>query len=644
MTTEDPRRNFTARKAAEAALAASEARWRTLVTQAPVVILLLEPDGMVITANRTVSGRAVEEVIGRKAYEFLPEAHWGAAERIRREVVGTGMPQRMEYPLDAPDGRRLWIDAQLAPVLDGGAVRSLILVLTDVTPLRESEARWRSLVTQAPAVISQIARDGSVLFINRPLAGRTVEEMIGRPVLDLVGGEAAAIGRAKLAEAFETGERVRFDLSLPTPDGDRVHAQGILAPVVIGGKVQSVISVVTDTTALVRAEAERRALEAKMQQAQKLESLGILAGGIAHDFNNLLTAVIGNADLALGELPPASAARESVEQIQKAALHAAELTRQMLAYAGRGRLSVQRLSIAEVVRDMSQLLGASVSKRHALIFDFAADLPAVEADPAQVRQIVMNLVINASEACGEREGAITVGTAMLPPGVDVAGDVAIGELGPGAHVVVEVADSGAGMDAADLPRIFDPFFSTKFAGRGLGLAAVLGVVRRHGGALRVRSRPGAGSTFTVLLPALEGAGAPPPLGPGSEPPSDWRGAGTLLLVDDEEQVRRTASRMLQAMGFDVVVAGDGVEALARLAEGGGRIRAVLLDLTMPRMDGEETLRSIRATSPGLPVVLCSGYDVLEREGRFADLEFSGFIQKPFRLAELQRSLRRALEA
>jgi signal transduction histidine kinase/CheY-like chemotaxis protein len=418
-------------------------------------------------------------------------------------------------------------------------------------------------------------------------------------------------------------------------DGERTCLSVSGAPILSeSGEILGMRAIVHDVT-------ERKSFEAKMQQAQKLESLGLLAGGIAHDFNNLLAAVLGNAELALAELHPASAARESIEQIEKAGLHAAELTRQMLAYAGRGSMVVQRVSIQDVVRDMAQLLGSSISKRHTFTLDLPEALPAVMADPAQLRQIVMNLVINASEAIGEREGVITVRAAALDPGKDLAGDFGIGDLADGQHVLLEVTDTGDGMDAATLPRIFDPFFTTKFAGRGLGLAAVLGIVRRHCGALRVRSQKGAGSSFLVLLPVKEDGGLTD-AGPGACPSGAWRSAGTLLVVDDEESVRSMASRMLRAMGFEVILAGDGVQALARLKEQGGRLRAVLLDLTMPQMDGEETLRGIRAISPDLPVVLCSGYDVFERQGRFADLPFSGYLQKPYRLDELQRALRRAL--
>ena len=588
------------------------------------------------------------EVVGRTSGEL---GLWTSEEQ-RASLVGElrakGKVQAREERMRRKDGTIATVLFSAVPAVVGGEPHTITWVL-DISARREaeeslraSEARWRSLVEQAPILFIVTDTTGVVRYVNRSVTGRPLEPMIGKPVFDFLAPPFREDGRRTFARTVAERAAAPFTHYLERVDGGRVWLDSFLAPVLRDGALVSVMIISTDITRRVEAEDERRAIEAKMQQAQKLESLGVLAGGIAHDFNNLLTAVLGNAELALAELPPAAAARESVEQIQKAGLHAAELTRQMLAYAGRGSIAMQRVSLREVVRDMAQLLGASISKRHALILDLDASLPAVAADPAQVRQIAMNLVINASEAIGAREGVVTVSAAALGPGEDVSGDLAIGDISPGSHVLLEVTDTGGGMDTAILPRIFDPFYTTKFAGRGLGLAAVLGIVRRHGGTLRVRSRPGAGSTFSVLLPVAEAGGTDPAPGPGAGPARAWRGAGTILLVDDEEPVRCMAARMLGALGFEVVVAADGVEALARLEEQGQRVRGVLLDMTMPRMDGEATLREIRRIAPGLPVVLCSGYDVCERRERFADPAFSGFLQKPFRLADLERALRHAL--
>jgi CheY-like chemotaxis protein len=309
----------------------------------------------------------------------------------------------------------------------------------------------------------------------------------------------------------------------------------------------------------------------------------------------------------------------------------------MLAYAGRGTIAVQRVSLRDVVHDMVQLLGASISKRHALTLDIAGDLPAVEADPAQMRQIVMNLVINASEAIGDREGVITVRLGSVGPGKDIMGDVAIGELGGGPHVHLEVADTGDGMDAATLQRIFDPFFTTKFTGRGLGMAAVLGIVRGHKGAIGVSSEPGKGSVFTIYLPTS--ASEPDHrVGPAEAQP--WRGQGRVLLVDDEESVRMVGAEMLRELGFEVETAADGIEALERCRE--RRPDLVVLDLTMPRMDGEQAFRELRARYPALRVVMSSGYNEAEIAQRFPGAGPDGFVQKPYTLSALKGVLRAAL--
>jgi nitrogen-specific signal transduction histidine kinase/CheY-like chemotaxis protein len=415
-----------------------------------------------------------------------------------------------------------------------------------------------------------------------------------------------------------------------------------------GGGLRGFRGVAHDVTDRLREEAE-------VQQARRVESLGVLAGGIAHDFNNLLTAILGNAELALAELPESGAVRPLVAQIQAAGQHAAQLTHQMLAYAGRGRLEIQRVDITSAVRDMAQLLAASIPKKVELVLDLAEDPPAVEADPAQVRQVVMNLVLNAAEAIGEREGRIDLRTFTGDAARHFQPDFTLGKMAAGrTPVCFEIADSGSGIAREELPKVFDPFFTTKFAGRGLGLAAVHGIALRHGGTISVRSTPGAGAAFLVCFPAADGAphvAAPPARAPASAPATPPApaaaaaalGGGTILLVDDEAPVRAMATRMVQALGFRVLTAADGREAVA-IAAGAPELRAVLLDLTMPHMDGRETIRELRRLRPDLPVVLCSGYDVLESAGRFTDLAFSAFLQKPFRLDDLAKALRHALGA
>lgn len=379
------------------------------------------------------------------------------------------------------------------------------------------------------------------------------------------------------------------------------------------------------------ARREAEASEARTRHVQKLESIGVLAGGIAHDFNNLLHVVLGNADLARLHLPEASLAREHLDEVVRATQRAAELTQQLLAYSGRGAVETRQLNLSDEVRDMATLLRTAISKQAALVWDLATDLPAISADPTQVRQVVMNLITNASDALGDASGAITLRTGR-------ADDPRAGS-DPHDFVFLEVTDSGCGMDTGTLQRIFDPFFSTKFSGRGLGLAAVMGIVETHQGHIRIRTAPGEGTSFRILFPAVGD------LAPDAERPrssgADWRGRGTVLLAEDEEGVREVVGRMMERMGFRVLPAQDGVAALEALERHGAAVTTVLLDVSMPRMGGSEVLRRIRQTRPELPVILMSGYTEQEVASKLlnGDEAATGFLQKPFLPEDLASVLR-----
>jgi CheY-like chemotaxis protein len=301
------------------------------------------------------------------------------------------------------------------------------------------------------------------------------------------------------------------------------------------------------------------------------------------------------------------------------------------------------LDLGEEVREMADILKVSISKKVALSFDFADDLAAAEADPAQMRQVILNLIVNASEAIGDREGTITVRTGMADADRAYLDRSLPGEqLSAGRYVYLEVADTGCGMRPEILERIFDPFFTTKFAGRGLGLAVVLGIVRRHRGAVRVDSEPGKGTTFRVLLPIAQRAPKAGRSPSGGEP--RWRGQGTVLLADDEEQVLRLGARMLEQLGFRVLTAPDGRAALELLERCGQELALAVLDLTMPRLDGGETLRALRRLRPELPVLLASGYDEQVASRSIEGDRLTGFLQKPYDLSQLAEKVRNLLES
>ncbi|MEM7035310.1 MAG: PAS domain-containing protein, partial [Chloroflexota bacterium] len=408
-------------------------------------------------------------------------------------------------------------------------------------------------------------------------------------------------------------------------------------------KVTKILGSFVDITERKQTQENHKRLEVQIQHAQKLESLGILAGGIAHDFNNLLTGILGNVGLATMKVSTSSPSVNNLKQIEEAAIRASELCNQMLAYSGKGRFVVQPFSLNDIIEEMIHLLKVSISKTILLNLDLYPNLPATEGDVTQLRQIIMNLVINASDAIGDRSGVITISTGVMDCEVDYLQETYLDDdLAPGPYTYVEVSDTGTGMDEATREKIFDPFFTTKFTGRGLGLAAVLGIVRGHSGAIKVYSEPKRGTTFKVLFPCSDLAAI---LVPSSKTNMDqqWQGSGHILIVDDEETVRAVGRQILESIGFSVLTANDGREGFEIFKIHQAKIVLVLLDLTMPHMDGEETFRELRRLQSDVPVILSSGYNEQETTNRFAGKGLAGFIQKPYRSHDLAAKVKAVLD-
>jgi CheY-like chemotaxis protein len=367
----------------------------------------------------------------------------------------------------------------------------------------------------------------------------------------------------------------------------------------------------------------------------------LLAGGIAHDFNNLLTNIMGNASLIHSALPAGDPSQIRLRSILAASERAADLTRQLLAYAGKGGLVRQPMELSDLVREIVLLIRSSVPKTVEVNLDLAPDLPPIEADPGQMQQLIMNLVINAGEAIGDRQrGTIEIATGQRElKAREISENFVTEGLTPGLYVWLQVKDSGAGMDEATKARIFDPFFTTKFTGRGLGLAAVSGILRALGGAIRVYSTPGHGSTFYVLLPAA--AAAKRQIRAKSAPRLK-RLFGTVLVIEDEDEVQQTFRGMLENMGFEVLLADNGQAGADLFREQGERIALVILDLIMPVMGGEQVFDLLRAVRKDVPIVLTSGYDETAAAARTAGRGFAGFLQKPFTVDRLNEKLASAL--
>jgi len=400
--------------------------------------------------------------------------------------------------------------------------------------------------------------------------------------------------------------------------------------------------VISDATAARKAEAARAALEAKVLQAQQAESLAVLAGGIAHDFNNLLVGVQGNAELLAMELPPESDAAETVGHIRSAATRAADLTRQLLAYAGRGRFVVERVNLTHLVEEMLSLVRSAIPR--SIAFDFrhgVEEQPIVEADATQLRQVVMNLVTNASEAIASDGGGVHVwvGTEHRDRAALQLLHAAPDMPAEGPYAVLRVTDDGVGMDEGTLSRIFDPFYTTKFTGRGLGLAALLGVVRAHHGGLDVVTAPGAGASFIIYLPLVDVAMQ------GHQSSFHEAGAGGIeqhlatrvLLVDDEPDVRDLTGRMLRRLGYQVAFAADGASTLMAVSDA-EMVDVILMDVTMPNMDGPTAARELRQRGMDARIVLMSGYAETELVDRGVLADADAFLQKPFTQEELAAAI------
>lgn len=511
----------------------------------------------------------------------------------------------------------------------------------------ETSEIFARFLTAAPDPMLLVDADGILFLVNAQLEelfGYEEGELTGQSIEVLVPSAVRA-EHSVLRSNFIANPRTRLmgesvELQGQRKDGTEFPLTISLSPTQTSDGLL-VIAAIHDLTAHKRKEKEQREQEIQLQHGQKLESLGVLAGGIAHDFNNLLTSILGHAGLALKQAPVESALRTSILEIEQTAERAAELIMQMLAYSGKGHFSIQPLNLSQIVEDMSHLLQTAISKKAVIRYDFSPELPNIKGDATQIRQIVMNLVTNASDAIGERSGIITLRTGMLR--IDkkyLMTTETHEELAEGNYVYLEVSDTGTGMDAATQAKIFDPFFTTKFTGRGLGLAAVMGIVRGHKAALKLYSEVERGTTFKVLFPCSD-VSMPTTVTP-QDNEKDWKGSGTILIVDDEESIRGFLCSMLQNLGFDVLEAEDGRKALSVFEEHAESISLVLLDLTMPHLGGEETFMELRRIRDNVPVILMSGYTEEEVTSLFAGKGIAGFLQKPFRIDTLQEILRATL--
>lgn len=525
-------------------------------------------------------------------------------------------------------------------------IRRLQAALASTQLASDASALARTLLDHLPYMVWLKNADGVFLAVNEVFAraaGRTREQVLGRTDFDLWPEELARRYVLDDQSVIATGRKVAVEEPIADASGTR-WIETFKAPVFdADAHVVGTVGIARDVTARKSSEEEQREVEARLHHAQKLESLGLLAGGIAHDFNNLLVGVLGNAEIAIRRLqgiPEAEGALEHIEDVRMAAIHAGDLARQMLAYSGRATFVRQTVALNEVIGDSMQLLRASVSKKASLQCDLDPAVGTVQADLAQLRQVIMNLVTNASDALGGEPGTIRVetGTRDLSVSDRIVQDL---QLEAGRYAYLLVSDDGCGMSHDTRARMFEPFYTTKVTGRGLGLAAVQGIVRAHGGGIAVESTPGSGARFEVLLPVSD---RPAALLENSRITArEWCGSGVVLLVDDDARVRAVTKAVLVELGFEVRSASNGSEAIAIYESEADAIDVVLLDMTMPDLSGEQVFERLRQIRSDAAIILCSGYHEPKSLSRLTLEHGAMFLQKPFSFEQLRCVLREALE-
>ncbi len=600
----------------------------------------------------------VEDIVGRHETEVFPAAHVAFFLEEDAQVMASGEAKASEFT-DSSHGRPVTTMTSKAPFRDrDGNVRGVIGITRDISERKRTEDHLRDALEgrvrertgelqSANAILHAVIegttdlvfvkdREGRYLLINTALArhsGRTAAEILDHDDRVLFPPDVAQSFRDQDLHVMRTGEGRTFEELVTVGDTSRSLLTTKTPYRDASGSIIGIIGLCRDIT-------EHKQTEEAVRRTQKLESLGLLAGGVAHDFNNLLVAILGQTSLGLSRLPADSPSRANLEKAVRAAERAADLTRQMLAYSGRGHFQVTTLDLNALILDNLHLFEVAVPKNVRLLSALEPSLSWIDADVGQIQQVVMNLITNAAEAIGERPGTVTVTTGSRAVG---SRDNALwrhtGEpLVPGTFVTLEVQDDGQGMSPSVRERIFDPFFTTKFTGRGLGLAAVLGIVRGHKGGLQVESEAGKGTLFRLVFPRSQRS----PASREAAPPAARTASGTVLVIDDEEVVREAVADALESEGIRYRLAADGDSGISVLREQGREIGLVLLDLSMPGRSGEETFAELRKLDGGVPVVLSSGYDEEEARRRFAPNDLAGFLQKPYRSPTLVAEVRRCL--
>jgi two-component system cell cycle sensor histidine kinase/response regulator CckA len=642
------------RKKAEQKLKESEESYRGLFDNANDAIYIQDLKGRFLDVNKTVEkmyGYDYDDFIG-KTPDFLSAPGKNDLSTIVEKIkeAANGNPQRLEFWGKRKNGEVFPKEIRLDKGVYFGQ-KVIIAFAQDITErlenerqLKESEQRFRTLIENSPVAIT-ISRKSKIIFVNdaySKIFGFTEKkELMGTNFLKQI----AASERKKIAERNQKREqRITVPTSYETVG---LRKNGSTFPLNVNVTLinlltgPATLAYIVDISMIKKAEEERLNLERKILHTQKLESLGVLAGGIAHDFNNLLTGIMGNTGLAMMHCENSSPAKKNLFKIENIASRAAELCNQMLAYSGKGKFVIQPIDINEVIREMTLLLNVSIPKKVSLKVSLDTKIPAIEADVTQVRQIIMNLITNAADSIGKKSGIITVkSSTQFLSGHELKSQYIENKPNDGNYTILEVSDSGCGMKQETLNKLFDPFFTTKFTGRGLGMAAVLGIVRGHKGTLMIESSFGVGTTVKIVLPVSNKKALT--IVEKKHDNKLLKGKGSILVVDDEESVRSILKEALEFSGFNIILAEDGEIAIKQYKKYEKDIELIILDLTMPKLNGEETYKRLVKYNPKVKVILSSGFNAQDATKRFASNGIAGYLQKPYRLELLREKIKEVI--
>ncbi len=626
------------------------AQCKGLIDDAPDTIFIGSPDGNIIYANKsatTLTYYSNPELLSMNLAQLFTEKERQRSP-LKYDLLNRGKTVKTERFLSRKDGTIVPVEMH-SKVLPDGTYQSFFRDISKRKRADEvlwiSEKKFSQIFHLSPDAIALTRiSDGKFIDINQAycdISGWSRDDVIGSNTLsEGINIWRKQKDRERMVELLrESGEVLGYEAEFLGKNGRIITGLLSARAIEMDGEA-FVITITKDITNWKDLQSKQQKLEEQMLQVQKLESLGVLAGGIAHDFNNILMAVIGHSELAQRRLPTESPAMENLRQINLAASRAADLANQMLAYSGKGKFVVEALNLSQVIIEMEHILSVSVSKKAQLRYDLADDLLSIEADATQLQQVIMNLVINASDAIGDKSGTIAISTGMMDCDHSYLQESWLNNHPqPGRYVFIEVADTGCGIAPEKINRIFEPFFSTKFTGRGLGMAAVLGIVQGHSGAIKIYTELNQGSTFKVLIPV-----SPLPVQEKTTriEATPLREGGLVLLVDDEETVRSIGVEMLSEFGFETITAADGKEALEIFEQQHKQIRFVMMDLTMPQMNGEEAFREFRRIDPAVKVIICSGYNEQEVSQKFVGKGLAGFLKKPYQFSDLQEKIQRLL--